>query len=164
MVYDFGNLEPQLEALRPRLEAMVTPWIQDAWIAIVDPTQKTTVEDAVTGVVSSVTITPLWTGYSRVKPQRSDILVKKAVDSTTQKDVQFWPNDWVGDRTLPALRPGLEIVVMSCPNDTELEQYKYLVTGSLTSSRGWNRLIDAVVNNESRPNYDTSGWPQPPGA
>lgn len=157
----FTGAATDVEAVRDFMRPIVEPWIEQAWIAIVDPTAKTVTQNSVTGVTTDVSITPLWTGYARVQPLRTDITVKKAVDSTTQRTVQFWPSAWPEDGPAPDLRPGLEIVVMDGKNDPGLEEYKYLIVGSLNSSMAWQRTINTVVNEESRPDYDTSGWPQP---
>ena len=90
----FTGAATDVEAVRDFMRPIVEPWIEQAWIAIVDPTAKTVTQNSVTGVTTDVSITPLWTGYARVQPLRTDITVKKAVDSTTQRTVQFWPSAW----------------------------------------------------------------------
>lgn len=151
--FDVSDVVAWREFMRP----LVTPWIRQAWIAIIDPTTKTITEDEVTGAIEDVEIEPIWTGYSRVQPLRTDVTIKKAIDSTTQRTVQFWI-DFPADGEIPDIKPGLEIVVVQGLNDPYLELYKYLVVGSLNSSMAWQRTINTIVNEESRPNYDTSGW------
>lgn len=148
-------------ALKEFMRPIVAPWLRQAWCAIVDPLQKNVVDDPVTGVITSVTVDPIWTGFMRVKALRTDVTVKKAVNSTTQRVVQFQPVDFADVFPID-VRAGLEIVVMDGLNDPWLEEYRYLVAGSLNSSEAWNRTINCFVNEESRPDYDTSGWPQKP--
>lgn len=152
-----GDVVAYREFMRP----LLAPWIHQAWVAIVDPLQKVVVRDDITGAVTSVTIEPIWTGWSRVQPLRTALNVKKAVNSTTTRVIQFWV-DFPVDQTIPDIRPGLEIVVMDGLNDPFLTEYEYLVTGSENSSMAWQRTIETVVNLEGRPNYDTSAWPQKP--
>lgn len=152
-----------VEAYAAFMKGLLTPWLHQAWIAIIDPTQTTSTEDSVTGVITGVTITPVWTGYSRVQPLRSALGVKRAVDSTTTRVVQF-QIEYPTEVKAFDIKPGFEIVVMDGLNDPFLEEYQYVVTGAINSSMAWQRTIETTVNLESRPQYDTSGWPQPPEA
>jgi len=152
-----GDAQGYLDFMRPLLK----PWIEQAWVAIIDPLAKVVVRDSVTEAILSVTVEPLWVGWSRVQPLRTDVTVKKAVDSTTQRTVQFWI-DFPADETIPDVRPGYEMVVIDGGNDPYLLLNKYVVTGALNSSMAWQRTINTFVDLESRPNYDTSSWPQRP--
>lgn len=153
----YADVDGYAELLRP----LVTPWVKQAWVAIIDPTKRTTTENAITGVISNVTVTPVFTGWARVQPLRTALNVKRAVDTTTSRTVQFWVG-YTKDDTLPDIKPGFEVVVMDGGNDPQLEEYQYVVTGSQNSSAAWQRTIETIVNLESRPDYDTSGWPQKP--
>lgn len=155
-----GDVVGYREFMRVQLE----PWIKQAWAAIIDPQSRVVDRDPVTGVVNSVTVTPLHVGWFRVQPLRTALNQKKAIDSTTTRTHQFWPLDFPADESLPDIKPGFEIIVMDGGNDPYLELYKYVVTGSSNSSMAWNRTIETVVNLESRPDYDTTGWPPKPGA
>lgn len=154
-----GDVVAYREFMRPLLD----PWIKQAWAAIIDPQQRVVVRDEITGVIESVTVTPLHVGWFRIQPLRTALNQKKAIDSTTTRTHQFWPLDFPADETLPDIKPGFEIIVMDGGNDPYLELYKYVVTGSTNSSMAWNRTIETTVNLEARPDYDTSGWPQRPG-
>lgn len=157
---DYADVAGYREALRP----LVQPWLKQAWIAILDPIGgKTQVENALTGVIESVTWTPAWAGWARVKSLRNPLNLKRAIDSTETRTVQFQPLDYPADNTLPDIRPGWEIVVMDCEADPYMVDYQYYVLGAMNSSEAWNRTIDCQVNQETVPGYDTSGWPQPPG-
>jgi hypothetical protein len=153
----YADVDAYAEFMRP----LITPWIKQAWIAIVNPLDRIVTEDPITGVVQSATVTPIYTGYSRIQPLRTALNQKRATDSTTTRTVQFWV-EFPKDNVLPDIKPGFEIVVMDGKNDPSLTEYKYLVTGSQNSSMAWQRTIETTVNLESRPDYDTSGWPQPP--
>lgn len=165
-----GNATFNPRDVREQLRPLIRPWIENqAWCAIIDPTQKITKDDPITGIVNDVKLFPLYTGWMRVQPLRTDNTVKKAVNSTTQRVVQFWPLDFPGDSGaeddigLPFdLKPGLEVIVIDGGNDPNLEMYKYLVIGSLNSSMAWQRTITTVVDEESRPNYEVSQFPQKP--
>lgn len=153
----YADVDGYAELLRP----LVTPWIQQAWVAIIDPTTRTETENPATGLITGVTATPVYTGWSRIQPLRTALNVKRAVDTTTSRTVQFWIG-YTKDGTLPDIKPGFEVVVMDGGNDPKLTKYQYVVTGSQNSSAAWQRTIETTVNMESRPDYDTSGWTQKP--
>lgn len=149
------------EVARPILNDFIDT---GAWCSIIDPSATVEERHPITGSTISVTITPILTGWFRVQPLRTDNAVKRALDSTTQRAVQFWPQDFPVDGTLPDIKPGFEVVVMSCKADPQLQNYQYVVTGAINSSMAWNRTINTFTNLETRPNYNTSTWPQPPGS
>lgn len=155
--FEPADVDAWAEFMKPHVQ----PWFRQAWCAVIDPTQRTETDDPITGVTESVQIAPIYTGWFRVQPIRTNINVKKAIDSTTQRVVQFQTVDFPKDLMLPDLKPGLEIAVMWGKNDPYLELYKYVITGSLNSSMAWQRTIDTTVNLESRPNWDMSSWPWP---
>ncbi len=156
-----GGYDPRAYAdfIRP----LMRPWIEhQAWCSIYDPIAgRTVTEDPVTGAVTNVTITPAFTGWMRVQPMRTDLTIKRAIDNTTTRRVQFWPLDFPKDGLID-IRPGFEIVVIQCQNDPQLTKYQYVVDGAMNSSLAWNRTITTSVNEESRPKYDLSLFPQPP--
>lgn len=155
----YADVAGYREALRP----LVQPWLRQAWIAILDPiTGKTETRDSVTGAVISVSWTPIWAGWARMQPLRNPLTLKRTIDSTETRSVQFQPLDYPADGTLPDIVPGFQVVVMQCEADPYATEYEYYVLGAMNSSMAWNRTIDCQVNQESRPGYDTSGWPQPP--
>lgn len=150
---------------RAALAPLVKPWLRQAWIAIVDPLNRTETRDSVTGAVTSVSWTPEWTGWARMQPLRSPLALKRAIDSTETRTVQFQPVEYPSDESgtaLPHIRPGWQVVVMQCEADPHATEYQYYVMGAMNSSMAWNRTIDCQVNQEAFPDFDTSGWPQPP--
>lgn len=143
--------------IRPLLQ----PWMHQAWCAILDPTTRDEEDNPITGETESVSITPVYTGWFRVQPLRTNVGVKKAIDSTTQRTVQFQAEGFPVDGDLPDIKPGFEMVVMYGKNDPYLALYKYVVTGAINSSMAWQRTIATTVNLEERPEYDMSDWPWP---
>lgn len=146
------------------MEPLLKPWLTQAWIAIVNPLTRVETENdygAVTGVTIPVDDL-VWVGYARVQPLRTAITLKRAIDSTTTRTTQFQLIDFPKDGNVPDIRAGFEIVVMDGHNDPLLENYQYYVTGSENSSMAWQRTVETTVNQESRPDYVTTGWPQPP--
>lgn len=155
--FDVSDVAAWAEFIRPLLQ----PWMHQAWCAVLDPTTRTETDNEVTGETESTSITPIYTGWFRVQPLRTNVGVKKAIDSTTQRTVQFQTQDFPADGALPDFKPGYEIVVMYGKNDPYLELYRYVVTGAVNSSMAWQRTVATLVNLESRPNYDMSDWPWP---
>lgn len=149
------------------MTSLIQPWIKGhAWCAILDPSEDNTQYDQ-WGMPVQNSRAPIWTGWMRVQPLRTDITVKRAVDSTTQRTVQFWPEGMSVDGLIGTsgeridAKPGLEIVVVQCDNNPDLTNYQYITIGGINSDLAWNKTIIAVTNQESRPVYDTTYWPQP---
>lgn len=155
-----GDVSAYAEFMKPILK----PWMKQAWIAIVDPKTRKT-ETNQFGAITSVTVDPadlVWVGYARAQPLRTAINLKRAIDTTTTRTTQFQLVDFPMDGTVPDIKAGYEVVVIDGHNDPLLTKYQFYVTGSENSSMAWQRTVETTVNQETRPEYDTSGWPQPP--
>jgi len=147
-------------AVREFMRPFVEPWFKkQAWVHIIDPLQKVVATNFETGV-TTVTVTPLWSGWARVQPLRTALNSKQPYNATTTRVIQFWI-DFPADGTEPDLRAGLEIAVESGGNDPALQRHQFVLTGAINSNQAWQRTIETVVNFESRPNYDMSHWIKP---
>lgn len=146
------------EFMRPFIE----PWFKkQAWVHIIDPQTRVVNTDFDTGI-TTVELTPIWSGYARVQPLRTALNSKQPYNATTTRVVQFWI-DFPKDNVEPDLRPGLEIAVEDGVNDPALERHQFVITGAINGQDAWQRTIETVVNFESRPNYNMALWPKPPG-
>lgn len=155
-----GDVNAYAEFMKPLLQ----PWLEQAWVAIVDPATRVTLKNEF-GAVIGVTVDAddlVWTGFARAQPLRTAIGLKRAIDSTTTRTTQFQLVDFPKDGDVPDIRAGFEIVVIDGHNDPQLTNYQYYVTGSENSSMAWQRTIETTVNQEARPKYDTTGWPEKP--
>lgn len=156
----YADVDAYAEYVRP----LLSPWLRQAWVAIVDPATRTVTKNAY-GAVTGVTVRPedlIWVGWARVQPLRTAITLKRAIDSTTTRTTQFQLLDFPADGDVPDIRAGFEVVVMDGGRDPLLTEYQYYVTGSQNSSMAWQRTVETTVNQETRPDYDTTDWPQPP--
>lgn len=146
------------EFMRPLIE----PWFEkQAWIHILNPADRKRDDSRFDEGIITVTWEPVWSGWARVKPLRTALNSKRAVNDTTTRVVQFWV-DFPKDETVGDIKPGFEIAVHDGLNDPQLTNYQYYVTGAINGSDAWQRTIETVVDLESRPNYDFSLWPDPP--
>lgn len=155
-----GDVDGYANLVRPTLE----PWLRQAWVAIVNPETRIKVDNGF-GAITSVTVPAedlVWVGWARVQPLRTSIFLKRAVDSTTTRTTQFQLLGFPADGDVPSIRAGFEVVVMDGGRDPFLTEYQYYVTGAQNSSMAWQRTVETTVNQEIRPDYDTTGWPQPP--
>jgi hypothetical protein len=146
------------------MKPLLQPWLKQAWVTIVNPLTRVTVKNTF-GAVTGVTVAAsdlVWTGFARVQPLRTAVTVKRAIDSTTNRTTQFQLIDFPKDGLVPDIKPGYEIVVLDGNNDPLLTKYQYYVTGSENASMAWQRTVETTVNQETRPNYDITGWPVKP--
>lgn len=156
----YADVDAYAEYMKDKL----SPWLRQAWVAVVDPATRVVVKNNY-GAITGVTVAPadlVWVGWARVQPLRTAITLKRAIDSTTTRTTQFQLLDFPKDGDSPDIRAGFEIVVMYGHNDPNLEDYQFYVTGSENSSMAWQRTVETTVNQETRPEYETSTWPQPP--
>lgn len=139
------------------MRPLVEPWMKQGTIVIIDPSQNVIDRDIDTGV-TTITVTPLWAGMSRIQPIKDVLDVKTTLNDSTARTVLFWlpyPKD---DEPSFLLKPGLEFVVIDGHNDPDLVNYQYIVTGAMNSSMAWQRTVKCRVNMENRPNYDWQDW------
>lgn len=154
---DATDADSMAEFMRPLIE----PWFkQQAWVHLLNPKDRVTDTNWETGKTEALW-EPVWSGWARVKPLRTALNSKRAVNDTTTRVVQFWV-DFPKDSTIGDIAPGWEIAVHDGLNDPQLRNYQYYVTGAINGSDAWQRTIETVVDLESRPNYDFSKWPEPP--
>lgn len=138
------------------VKPLLEPWLRQAVVAIVDPATKQVVRNYETGE-TTVTITPIYIGYSRIQPLRTALNSQQLANLTTTRAIQF-QLEYPQTNTLPDIKSGYEVVVVNAPADPYLSKYQFVVTGSVNSSMAWNRTVETTTNLEARPNYDTTGW------
>lgn len=159
LTFDPWDAPAVAEFMRPFVE----PWFKkQAWVHLIDPQTRVVDTDMDTGV-TTVLVTPIWSGWARVKPLRTALNSKQPYNATTTRVVQFWL-DFPKDGTLPDIRAGLEFAVEDGVNDPALKLHQFVVTGAINGHDAWQRTVETVVNFESRPNYNTAPWPKPPGS
>jgi hypothetical protein len=160
----FAPRPDKLSAMRDFMKPHVMPFIQAedvediGWIHIIDPTQIVTNTNIAAGTMT-VDVTPIWSGYARIKPIRNSVSTWRATNPTTTRIVQFW-TEFPEDQTVD-LKPGLRIAVEFGGTDPWLTEYLYTIVGAINGSASWQRTIDAQTDLENRPNYDMSAWPKP---
>jgi len=148
----YADVKGYADFMRP----LVTPWLQQATMVLLDPSQNDVERDIDAGT-TTVTVTPLWAGRCRIQPIKDVLDLKTTLNDTTVRTVQVWPY-WLEDDFTIDLKPGLELVCIDGYNDPQLVNYQYIVTGAMNSSMGWQRTIKCRVNMENRPDYDWGNW------
>jgi hypothetical protein len=145
--------------MRPK----VRPFYQGkAWVHLIDPTTIVRGPMDIAAGTTSISVTPVWSGWARVQPLRNTVSTWRASNPTTTRIVQFWVDD--PETVTVDFKPGLRFAVDPEieTNDPSHSQYLYVTLGGINSSQAWQRTVDTQVDLENRPNYDMTAWPKPP--
>jgi hypothetical protein len=144
--------------MRPRVREF---YKGKAWVHLIDPTTIVRGPMDIAAGTTSVSVTPVWSGWARVQPLRNTVSTWRASNPTTTRIVQFWVDD--PETVTVDFKPGLRFAVdPDFPtNDPSHSQYLYVTLGGINSSQAWQRTVDTQVDLENRPNYDMSAWPKP---
>jgi len=101
----------------------------------------------------------LWTGKARIQSVRNSVTRQSSINATNAQQFEVHiPADGNtlegSEGQMPDLRPNHQIFVNSAPYDPTLENYIFVITGTLSSSNPWGKMLQCEVDQEVR--RDTS--------
>lgn len=96
-----------------------------------------------------------WTGKARIQTVRNTVTRQNSINATDAQPfevhIDMRGNTLEGhEGELPDIRPNHNIFVTSSPYDASLENYIFVVTGSLSTSNPWGKMIQCEVDQEVR--------------
>lgn len=144
---------PSLDAagLAELMKPAINLWKNQGYCIIIDPSKTITITNIVAGT-NTVLQFPLGSGPTRIQQLKRPLTARNQTNDTTNRVIEFWL-DFPKDKTIPDMRPGLEIVVTNGGNDPYSINYQYVVSGATNSTIAWQRTIQTTTNMEMRPNY-----------
>lgn len=137
------------QAIAKEMRETVAHWY-NAEIEIIDPqTRQSTSEwDPVTNEYSFIDEAVLWSGPARVQPigLTGARMVNLGAMQGSIKNVRV---QVPYDESLPLIRKGLQIRVVSGGEDAVWANMRMVVTSAVNSSYGWNRTIECELDTRS---------------
>lgn len=138
-------------ALAELMKPAINLWKNQGYCIIIDPTNSVSTTNIAVGTKSVVQF-PLGSGPTRIQQLKRPLTARNQTNDTTNRVIEFWL-DFPKDRTIPDLKPGLEIVVTNGGNDPYSINYQYVISGATNSTIAWQRTVQTMTNMEARPNY-----------
>lgn len=144
---------PSLDAgaLAELMKPAINLWKNQGYCILIDPTKAISLTNITAGTKTTIQF-PLGSGPTRIQPLKRPLTARNQTNDTTNRTVEFWL-DFPKDKTIPDLRPGLEIVVTNGGNDPYSVNYQYVISGATNSTIAWQRTVMTNTNMEIRPNY-----------
>lgn len=123
-----------------------------AEIEIFDPKGSDATYDATTNTWSSAREI-LWTGKARIQAVRNTVNRQNSFNATDAQPfevhIDMRGNTLSGSEgDMPDIRPNHNIFVTSSPYDATLENYIFVITGSLSTSNPWGKMLQCEVDQE----------------
>ena len=125
---------------------------QLATIEIFDPKGSDSTYNAVNNTWSSAR-TVLWTGKARIQVSRNATNATSTINPSTvqmfEVHIDLRGNTLEGAvGTMPDIRPNHQVFVTASPYDEALKYYIFTVTGALSSSNPWGKMLQCEVDQE----------------
>ena len=137
------------QAIAKEMRETVAHWY-NAQIEIIDPKNRELSGDwdPVTNDYTSIPGEVVWSGSARIQPigLTGARLTNMAVMQGSIKNIRV---QVPYDESLPLIRKGLEIRVVSGGQDQVLNNMRMIVNSAINSSYGWNRTIECELDTRS---------------
>jgi len=137
-----GGAGLDLHAISLAMQPAVNIW-QSGIVQIIDPKLAEGIFDPFLNEDGDGAPGVLWQGTARVQPMRAPLNVQTENRHT----------DLIGVRVqiplsvnIGTIHKGLQVIVVDGGEDPELENFQYIVQGSMGSSMAWVRTLDTEVD------------------
>lgn len=126
--------------------------LQLATIEVFDPNVSASVYNEETNTWTSAR-SVVWTGKARIQAVRKtigrDVQANPSSFQIFEVHIDLRGNTLAGaEYTMPDIRPNHQMFVTSSPFDATLENYIFIITGSLNTSNPWGKMLQCEVDQE----------------
>jgi len=138
---------PDFQKIAQEMRKSVAYWY-NAEVQIVDPEVRHSEWDPVTNEYDFIEENVLWSGPARIQPigltgaRMVDLNVMQGAIKNIRVQVPY-------DESLPLIRKGLQVRVVSGGEDDVWANMRMIVNSAVNSSYGWNRTIECELDTRS---------------